>query len=75
MMITAADNVWKLKIYRDVATHHVFSESYGKMMRGGIDIEAAVQPVHAKLIRVQTRLSEDSKTLEEAARTAVVRIQ
>ena len=44
-------------------------------MRGGIDIEAAAQPVDAKRIRVQTRLIEESKTFEEAARTAVVRIQ
>ena len=45
------------------------------MMRSGIDLEAAAQPVGAKLIRAQTWLNEDTQTLEEATRTGLVRIQ
>ena len=39
------------------------------------DLEANVQPVSGKLNRARTRLSQDIQSLEEAARTAVMRIQ
>ena len=39
------------------------------------DLEADVQPVSGKLNRARTRLSQDIQSLEEAARTAVMRIQ